>query len=90
MTPALIALALATLADVVTTLRGLKRGAREANPVSAALMRRGVWAWVLARSLVAVGVAVWGVSAGQTWLLWLIAGLTAVVAWHNTKQGRRG
>lgn len=81
---ALIALAVAALADVVTTVRALKRpGTREANPVIRFFMRHLGRGWVVAKL---------AITALGAWLLhpvpeaiWALAALTAFVAYRNSR-----
>lgn len=84
MTAALIAYALAQLADIVTTLRALRRGGAEANPLLRWVMESvGGSGWVVFK-LVLTGCAAWAFWAtGAEWCLWLIAAITGVVAVLN-------
>ena len=89
MTLALLAYALAQIADVITTRQALRRpGVVEGNPVVLALMDRlGGW-WVVAKlALTGAAVAVlWW--ADLPWVILGVAVAVAVVAWGNTRRGR--
>ena len=84
--PVIITLALyfvAQLADVVTTLQGLRRGAVETNPVIRWMMDHLGGGWVVLKLALSV-VFAWGFFAiGQPMLIWIITALTAYVAWRN-------
>lgn len=88
MTYALIAYALAQLADVVTTLRFLQRGGREANPVIAWLMDRLGRGWIVAKLAMGGGAAWLAHDAGMVWLIWALAGLVALIAARNETVAR--
>jgi hypothetical protein len=77
------ALLLSQIADVWTTQRGLKRGAREANPVVRRLMAAtgDLWGGI---KVVVVMVLLWNVyEPGLEWLIWLGAAATTAVAINN-------
>lgn len=86
-TPAVIAtlaaFAIVQIADVYTTIRGMKMGASESNPVVAWLMDKLGMGWAIAKLAIASGAA-WAIlSGGVLWPLW---GLTAAMGWvvlHN-------
>ncbi|MCK9513573.1 MAG: DUF5658 family protein [Pigmentiphaga sp.] len=86
MTPALIAYALAQIADVLTTLRALRRGGIEANPVIRWMMGRlGRYGWVVVKLAITAGIAAWLWSEGQAVGLLIVAGVTGLVALNNLR-----
>lgn len=88
MTAALIAYALAQLADIVTTLRALRRGGAEANPLLRWVMESvGGSGWIVFK-LVLTGCAAWAFwASGAAWGLWLVAAVTGAVAVWNARVG---
>ena len=88
MTPALIAYALAQIADVLTTLRALRRGGIEANPVIRWLMDRLGHGWIVVKLALAGGIAAWAWQAGAAWAVWLVAAVTGLVALNNWRVTR--
>jgi len=86
MIASLIAMALAQIADVITTLRALARpGVHEANPVIAWAMARFGRGWIVVKTAMAIGPSVWFWVHDLWWPILLIAALTGAVAWHNYK-----
>ncbi|TRD16956.1 DUF5658 family protein [Palleronia caenipelagi] len=85
----LIAFVMAQLADVLTTLRALRHGKREGNPIVAWAMRRfGRYGWIVVK-LVITCLAAWlALRAGLPIIVWAVAGLTALVALHNYRLVR--
>lgn len=83
----LVAMAIAQLADVLTTIRVLRAGGREMNPVIAWMMESlGGAGWIVAKLALAAG-ATWLLwSAGYPQLIWIAAGLVALVALRNWRQ----
>ena len=88
MTAALIAYALAQIADIVTTLRALRRGGVEANPLLRWIMESvGGSGWIVFK-LVLTGCAAWAFwASGAAWGLWLVAAATGAVAVWNARVG---
>lgn len=86
MTPALIAYAVAQIADVLTTVRALRRGGVEANPVIRWLMDRlGRYGWIVVKLVVAGGIAAWAWQAGQVGVIWIVAVVTGLIALNNLR-----
>ena len=87
---ALLAFGLTQGADVITTIRFMRRGGREMNPLlRRAMTRLGRYGWILVKAGGA-GLAVAVIPAyGAIWMLWVLTGLTALIAWRNTRIGRR-
>ncbi|MEQ3625999.1 MAG: hypothetical protein ABNH26_08830 [Celeribacter sp.] len=82
MTAALIAYALAQLADILTTLRGLRRGA-VGQLDRWAMESVGGSGWVVFK-MVLTGCAAWAFwASGAEWGLWLVAAVTGAVAVRN-------
>lgn len=76
--------ALAVLADIWTTCRGLARGATERNPIILWIMAgTGSEGWIPVKVAVSAVIAATMVLTGLSWLLWPLAALTGWVAWHN-------
>jgi len=67
---------MATVADILTTEYGIKRGSAESNPVAKFLMAR-LGRWWYAPKLLAAGVILYAPESAP-W--WLIAGVTALLA----------
>jgi len=86
MTAALIAYALAQIADIVTTLRALRRGG--AGYLDRwAVESVGGSGWVVFK-LVLTGCAAWAFwASGAAWGLWLVAAVTGAVAVWNARVG---
>lgn len=78
----------AQLADVLTTVAAMKRGAVEANPIIRAMMDKLGGFWIPAKLLLATWVALWAWQAGSVWVVWAVAALTAAVAYRNTRIGK--
>lgn len=78
-----IVFAVAQLADVLTTIYALRRGAREANPVVGFFMRRLGKGWVVAKLGISVGAAAALVHYGAAWALWPFVALVLAVAVNN-------
>jgi hypothetical protein len=88
MTASLIAYILAQLADVVTTERGLRRGAVEANGFIAwaqEMLGRG---WIVLKLGLSGAIAYVLVMEGHAWGVWLLAGITGAVAVNNVRVSR--
>ncbi|SFQ14161.1 hypothetical protein SAMN05421853_10298 [Roseivivax halotolerans] len=80
----LIALALAQLADVWTTIRGLEAGYTETNPIIRwAMERLGRHGWIAFKLGVAGGLAWLALSLSMPVILWIGAALTGLVAVRN-------
>ena len=88
MTAALIAYIIAQIADVVTTERGLRRGAVEANGFIALMMDKLGRGWIVLKLGVSAAVAYVLVMEGQAWGLWLLAAITGAVAVNNVRVSR--
>lgn len=76
--------------DMTSTLAAIRRGAREANPLVAWLMRRlgRVAGLALAKGVgVALALALWRLDA--LWELWALAALYLWVVFHNRRVARR-
>jgi hypothetical protein len=90
MTPIVLAataFALATIADNVTTNRALSRGAREANPIIAWIMRAtGPRGWVVVKCVLAAAIGGALVWLDAPWVLGAASLLTALAAWHNHRR----
>lgn len=83
---ALLVFALAQIADVITTIRALQRGGREINPLIAWLMQRlGKYGWVGVKLAGSAGGAALCLQTFPVWVLWPLAALLALVAWHNAR-----
>ena len=82
-----IILALATLADILTTEAGLKRGAAEANPVAKLLMSRLGRLWYVPK-LIAAGVVLYAPESAPWWAIAAIAALLIVVSALNLRTIR--
>lgn len=86
---AILAMVLAQLADVVTTLRGLKPGFREGNPVIAwAMARLGPHGWIAFKAAVAGVATLYFWWVGLWWPILGIAAITGAVAWRNHRITR--
>ena len=88
MTAALVAYILAQIADVVTTERGLRRGAREANGVVARAQDKLGRVWIVLKAALSGCAAFVLVQNGAVWGLWLVAVLTGAVAVNNVRVSR--
>lgn len=88
MTPALIAYALAQLADVLTTLRALRQGGVEANPVVRWLMDALGHGWIVVKLALAGGIAAWAWQAGEVGAIWIVAAVTGLIALNNLRVVR--
>ena len=83
----LIAIALATLADILTTRAALRRGGtREANPLMLAAMRFGP-AWIVVKLGITAPATALFYAAGHEQWLWPFVAVIAFVAWSNTRKG---
>jgi len=79
----LVAFAIVQLGDVLTTVRALKLGASESNPVVAWMMDNLGMGWVIAKLAIVSGAA-WAIlSVGVLWPLWLLTAAMACVVLHN-------
>jgi len=85
------AFALVQIADVATTIKAIKTGAKEGNPIVAWMMDKLGMGWVVAKLAIAGGAAYAILSAGVLWPLWGLTALMAYVAWSNYQiiRGRR-
>ena len=82
-----LAFLLAQVADVVTTIRALRRPkTREANPLFEKIMLGPAGPFL--KLAVAGGALTLILSGGQLWPAWIATAVTAWVAWRNTKVGR--
>lgn len=81
----LVLYALASIADVVTTERGLARGGVEANPVIRWFMERLGRGWIVFKLVLSLAVAIYAVMNGYVLVIFVLSGLTLWVAWHNTR-----
>lgn len=92
---AVLALAgLLQLADVLTTLRALRHGRREANPLVRAMMRRFGRLWWVPKLIVA------GAGMALVWMgrdgalarpaAWALVAIGAWAAWSNWRRGAPG
>ena len=85
LTIALSAYVIAQIADVVTTIRALRTGHREANPVIRWAMDRTGRAWPLVKlGITGAAAALIVTQVGPLWL-WPVTVLTGLVAWHNSR-----
>lgn len=76
----------AVLLDILTTVVGLTRGAREANPVIAWLQRRfGDW-WVLWKAALSAPAAVWCYTNDVAWPLVALGLALLTVAGRNARH----
>ena len=86
-----LALLIATLADIFSTEYALRKGYTEGNPVAGFLMKHfGRW-WYLPKMAV-VGVVWFGKDAGPVWTQWAILALAVfmlVVAANNLRIARQ-
>lgn len=85
MTAMIVLYAVVQFADVVTTLRALRKGAREANPIIDWLMQKLGFGWVpvkLAGSMVAL---YYLVELGDWWWILALNVLIGYVAYRNYK-----
>ncbi|MGB1390600.1 MAG: DUF5658 family protein [Paracoccaceae bacterium] len=83
MTIALFAFMLANVIDVVTTLEGLERGAKEGNGVIAWAMRKLGRGWVVLKLVAAGFAAYWIFTDGAVWMLWVLTAIIMAVAYRN-------
>ena len=83
MTYALIAFALAVLADIVTTIRGLKKGGTELNPILAWAMRKLGKGWLVFKVVLSLIAAFVLYKGDAEWAIWVLAALTNLVAVSN-------
>ncbi|AVO36584.1 DUF5658 family protein [Pukyongiella litopenaei] len=80
---AVIAFALAQLADVLTTIEALKHaGTREANPILDWAMSLGDL-WILLKLAVAGGAACLILNSRTPQWIWAITAATTFIAWQN-------
>lgn len=80
---AFTALVLAALADVLTTIRGLNRGAKEGNRLMLWVMNKfGLW-WIAIKLVVTIVLALVLYRWGHPQFMWVIAAVTGAVAVHN-------
>lgn len=83
---ALGAFVLAQIADIVTTDAAIRSGrGREANPVIRWAMERTGRAWPLVKLGIAGFSAGLAVHYGGPLWLWPVTGITALVAWSNSR-----
>lgn len=85
---ALALMAVAQVADIVTTMRGLKRGAVEANGAIAWLMKKLGKGWIVAKMVPVAGLVYISWRADAWWAVILVAALTGYVAWRNHRVQR--
>lgn len=88
MSAAVIVFLISQIADVLTTIHALNRGATEANPIVRFFMERMGKGWIVAKLAIAGGVAWWMVAEGQEWLLWPFSALFLAVAVNNLRVAR--
>lgn len=81
--PALAVFCLLQIADVLTTVGGLRRGARESNPFVAELMAGLGHGWILVKLLIAAIAAALILLSGNVWPLWVLNALYAAVVINN-------
>lgn len=84
-------LCILNLADALLTIRILKDGGQEKNPLMARLMMAVGTAPALAASKAIVLLLAWNwllPSPAAPWILSALCGLYAWVVWHNTTQLR--
>lgn len=89
----LIALAIAALADIVTTQHALHRGGYERNRFIRWFMDIGViigWQsyWIVVKLILTFGSAFLIIASGHLWPVWIVIVITAAVAWRNTTVAR--
>lgn len=82
-----IILMLAVIADIVTTERGLKAGASEANPVARELMSRFGRLWYVPK-LITAGVVLYAPEGAPWWAIAAVAALLLVVVVLNLRTIR--
>lgn len=83
---ALGAFVLAQIADIVTTDAAIRSGrGREANPVIRWAMDLTGRAWPLVKLGIAGGSAWLAVHYGGPLWLWPVTGITALIAWSNSR-----
>lgn len=83
---ALIAFALAQLADIVSTTKALQSGGtREANPAVRWIMERFGRGWIVLKVVVSGGGAFLLWNAGFEFGIWAMAAITVWVAYRNMR-----
>ena len=82
---AMVCYVLAQLADVYTTERALRAGAREANPVVKWLMEKLGRGWIVAKLLIASLALAIFLHFDSLLGIWVAVVVTAWVAWHNMR-----
>ena len=80
---ALLVFALAQIADVYTTLRVLKLGGVELNPIVRFFMDRFGIGWAFIKLAIAMGGIYLIYTYGSTWMVWILAGLIGAAAANN-------
>ena len=71
------------IADVWTTIVGMKTGATEANGIVAWLMQKLGKGWVPVKLVVSIGGAYFAWAGGAIWAVWVLCALLAFVVIHN-------
>lgn len=81
---AVLAFLAASIADVVTTVRGVRHpNIHEANDLVASWMNTLKLGWIVPKFVLAYGLAVYALWDDQQLLMWALAGVTGVVAANN-------
>ncbi len=81
----LFAMIASQVADVMTTLGFLKRGGVEENGGVSRLMNLPDRVWIPIKLIVTTAFTVPAIINGNDWVVGLVTGATAAIAWHNTK-----
>lgn len=88
MSAAIIVFALSQIADVLTTIYALRRGAVEVNPIIRALMRWIGKGWIAAKLAIACLGAWWLVTSGGEWALWPAAAAFFALSLNNVRVAK--
>lgn len=86
---ALIAFFLAQILDVVTTLRALNKGAREANPIIKFFMDKFGKGWIAIKLALAGLIAYFSYEYGAVEAIWAVTIITTLVAVNNIRVGNK-
>ena len=81
-------LAIAILADIVTTERGLARGGCEANPIMRLAMTLPGRGWIIPKIALTAGPAYWLWIQGYPDTIWIIVACNFVIALWNWRVQR--
>jgi predicted exporter len=89
LTEAIIAYVIANILDVVSTNRGMQKGARELNPVMRWAMDKFGKAWVVPKFALAGAALGIFLHLNLVWVVWVGAALYGGVALNNFRIGRK-